>query len=157
MAHVSVPSPRPRALPVLAILSALAIALAGCQVASVATREWGTTTTNDAGGPHAVLVVDHTGNVADVQFFPEDADLFGGVTVAPGRPDAIDVTWTGGSCDASTDIEVTAKGGGMGVDVAITGDGNPCDAMGTPRAVRLTLNQPVPPANVIVTQGGAAP
>jgi len=29
--------------------------------------------------------------------------------------------------------------------------------MGTPRAVRLTLNQPVPPANVIVTQGAAGP
>jgi hypothetical protein len=140
------------------LLLLLATALLGaCQLASVATREWSTSTTNDAGGPHTVTVVDGTGNVAGVEFFPEDADLFGGVTVAPGRPDAIDVTWTGGSCDAATDIEITATGGGMGVAVAITGDGNPCDAMGTPRAVRLTLNQPVPPANVIVTQGGVAP
>jgi hypothetical protein len=149
------PSPtRLLGIPLLLVAASL---LGACALTTVATREWGVTTTNDAGGEHAVRVIDHTGNVTDVQFFPDDADLFGGVTVAPGNPSAIDVTWTGGSCDAATDIEVTAKGGGMGVAVTITGDGNPCDAMGTPRAVRLTLNQPVPPANVIVTQGAAGP
>jgi hypothetical protein len=150
---MSSPSRRTRRLLGLPLLL-LAVALVGaCQLTSIATTEWSTTASNDAGGPHTVSVVDHTGNVDEVQFFPEDADLFGGVTVAPGNPNAIDVTWTGGSCDAATDIEITATGGGMGVAVTVTGDGNPCDAMGTPRAIRLTLGQPVPPANVIVRQG----
>ena len=146
---------RTRALAGIPLLLLAAALIGACQLTTIATTEWSTTATNDAGGPHTVTVVDHTGNVDEVQFFPEDADLFGGVTVAPGRPNAIDVTWTGGSCDAATDIEITATGGGMGVAVTVTGDGNPCDAMGTPRAIRLVLGQPVPPANVIVTQGSA--
>ena len=149
------PSPAhgtPRLLGIPFLLGLVAL-VGGCSLTSIATVEWSTTATNDAGGPHTVTVVDRTGNVEEVEFFPPDADLFGGVTVAPGRPDAIDVTWTGGSCDAETDIEITARGGGMGVAVTVTGDGNPCDAMGTPRVVRLTLAAPVPPANVIVTQG----
>ena len=153
---MSSPSSRGHRLLGIPLLLLAAALVGACQFTSIATTEWSTTATNDAGGPHTVTVVDRTGNVDEVQFFPEDADLFGdSVTVAPGQPNALDVVWTGGSCDATTDIEITAAGGGMGVAVTVTGDGNPCDAMGTPRAIRLTLGQPVPPANVIVTQGGA--
>jgi hypothetical protein len=135
-----------------ALLGAATLLLAGCQLVGIAAKSWSTTTTNDVGGPHVIRVTDHTGRVADLRFDPPDADLFGGVSVAPGVPNALDVTWTGGSCDAATEIEITARGAGLAVDVTVTGDGNPCDAMGIPRVVRLTLTQPLPPDAVVVSQ-----
>jgi hypothetical protein len=61
--------------------------------------------------------------------------------------------WNEGACDVDTTIQISGRGAGLDVAVQVT-SGAGCDAFGTPRAIRLTLVQPVAPAVVTVTQEG---
>jgi hypothetical protein len=134
-------------------MALLALLLGACQLtAQVGVRSWGAGTLNQAGDPHAILVTDRSGKVLDVTFEPEDADLTDAVTAPAGRSNTLDVTWTGGTCDASTTVDIAARGAGLAITVAITSSGEACDAMGVPVTIRLSLSQPIPPAAVTVAQ-----
>ena len=140
-----------RALVGVMLLASLS--LGACDlVASVGTRTWGMTTTNQAGTDSTTSVTDTSGKVLDVEFDPADADLFNPVTAPAGKPRTLDVAWTGGACDMMTDVRITGAGTGLAVAVAITSNGQACDAMGLPRVIRLTLSEPILPAAVTVTQ-----
>ena len=135
------------------LLTAFALTLGACDlVREVGVRSWGQATVNQAGTEHTITVNDRSGRVVDVEFGPADAELFEPVTAAPGKPNALDVAWTGGSCDASTKIDIEAFGAALEVAVAIEDNGMPCDAMGLPQVVRLTFAEPLDPAMVKVTQ-----
>ncbi len=138
---------------VLAILILPAALLVGCDVVrQVGARSWSMAESNQAGTEHAITVTDRSGRVVDVAFAPPDANLFQPVTVAPNRPNALDVAWTGGACDATTTVDIDSLGAALEVAVAIEDNGMPCDAMGLPRVVRLTFAGPVDPGLVKVTQ-----
>jgi hypothetical protein len=137
----------------VAALVALALALGACSVvAEVGSRTWGVSMTNQAGESTSVKVTDASGRVTDIELDPEDADLFGGVAVAAGHPGTLDVPWTGGGCDVTTSIDISGRGAGLAVKVGITTGDQPCDGMGVPHVVRLTLAQPVAPGLVTVSQ-----
>ena len=69
------------------------------------------------------------------------------------EPNAIDVPWTGGSCDKQVDIGIASTGAGLVVDVKVTPDDTRvCDAMGVLHTLRLELNEPIAPAQVTVRQ-----
>ena len=136
----------------LAVL-ALTVALSACGFAAeVGTRSWNLTTTNQDGTEHTITVTDQSGRVGDVDFTPPDADLRESVSVSPSTPNALDVAWTGGACDAATTLDIVAVGAGLEVGVAIEDNGMPCDAMGLPQVVRLTFAEPIAPAMVRITQ-----
>lgn len=138
---------------VVALVAVLALALGACDlVREVGARSWGQSVSNQAGTTHTITVTDRSGRVADVEFSPPDANLFEPVTAVPGRANALDVAWTGGACDATTTLDVTASGPGLAVKVAIEDNGQACDAFGLPQVVRLTFAEPVPPGAVTVTQ-----
>jgi hypothetical protein len=129
------------------------VVLGACSVVpEFGPRSWRLATSNQAGVEQSVQVTDTSGLVRDVAFDPADANLFGGVTAPAGRPNRLDVPWTAGPCDAATTITIARSGPGLAVTVAITPGPGPCDAFGIPRAIRLTLADPVLPAAVSVTQ-----
>ncbi len=145
-------APAARSLLLLAMVLA-SVPLAACDlVTSVGTRTWGMATTNQAGTESTSSVTDKSGKVLDVAFDPADADLFNPVTAPAGMPTTLDVAWTGGACDKTTDITITGAGTGLAVAVKITPNGQACDAMGLPRVIRLTLTEPMLPAAVTVSQ-----
>ena len=109
-------------------------------------------TTNQAGTDSITKVTDKSGKVLDVAFDPADADLFSPVSAPAGKPGDLDVAWTGGACDKTTEITITSAGAGLAVAIAITPNGQPCDAMSLPRVVRLSLAQPIAPGAVTVSQ-----
>lgn len=134
------------------MLGLLSILLAACGIVpGIGTRTWGLATTNQAGVDQTIKVTDTSGLVQEVEFDPAEADLFSAVTAPPGRPNTLDVTWTEGACDTATDITIAGRGQGLDIRVSITG-GEGCDAFGTPRAIRLRLVQPIPPAAVTITE-----
>lgn len=137
---------------VLGLLLASTLLSACGLVASVGPRSWGQAASNQAGDQSTTNVTDRSGKVQDVAFDPADADLFTPVSAPAGKPRTLDVAWTGGACDMTTDITITGSGPGLAVAVAITPNGKPCDAMGLPRVIRLTLSEPIPPAAVTVSQ-----
>ena len=144
-------SRQPRRLLLALVLAA--VALAACDLAAVVgPRSWSLATTTSTGAAHAINVSDRSGKVTNVVFDPADADLFTPVTVPASQPNALDVTWTGGDCDLTTDVAIASAGAGLALTVRITPNGQACDAMGVPRVIRLTLAQPIPPAAVTVTQ-----
>jgi hypothetical protein len=144
---------RARLATVAALFAVLALTLGACDVVrEVGSRSWSEGTTNQAGTTHSITVTDRSGRVVDVEFSPADANLFEPVTAVPGSPNALDVAWTGGACDATTVLDIAAAGTGLAVKVAIEDNGQACDALGLPQVVRLTFAEPVPPGAVTVTQ-----
>ena len=145
---------RPARVPLLlAVLAVATLALGACDlVREVGARTWSTGFTNQAGTEHTISVTDHSGLVADVEFEPADANLFEPVTAVAGQPNTLDVAWTGGACDETTDVQITKAAAGLSVAVAIEDNGQPCDAFGLPQVVRLTFAEPIAPAAVTVTQ-----
>ena len=87
-----------------------------------------------------------------MEFDPADADLFDPVPAPAGRPDVLDVAWTGGACDQATEVLIGrgARARGGRDDHAQ----RPAErhVMGLPRVVRLTLAAPIVPEAVTVTQ-----
>jgi hypothetical protein len=141
------------ALARIALFAALAVALGACDlVREVGARSWTLASTNQAGTEHTIAVTDRSGLVADVAFAPPDANLFEPVTAVPGDPASLVVAWTGGACDETTAVEVTKAGPNLAVAVAIEDNGQPCDSLGLPQAVRLIFAEPLDPAMVKVTQ-----
>jgi hypothetical protein len=129
------------------------LSLSACDlVASVGPRSWSQATSNQAGDQATTNVTDRSGKVLEVTFDPADADLSNPVTAPAGKPRTLDVAWTGGACDLTTDITITGAGAGLAVAVAITPNGKSCDAMGLPRVIRLSLSQPILPAAVTVSR-----
>ena len=137
----------------LLVLLLASVSLSACDlVASVGIRTWGMATTNQAGTDSTTNVTDRSGKVLEVAFDPADADLFNPVTAPAGKPRTLDVAWTGGACDMTTDITITGAGAGLAIAVKITPNGQACDAFGLPRVIRLTLSEPILPAAVTVAQ-----
>ncbi len=148
-----VPARAPRRLLAAVGFGFIVLALAGCDLAAVTgPRTWSLGGTNLAGTEETIRVTDRSGKVTNVEFDPAGLDPVSPVTVPAGEPDMLDVTWTGGTCDMTTDITITGTGVGLAVAVAITSNGRVCDSIGIARVIRLTLAQPVPPAAVTVTQ-----
>jgi hypothetical protein len=141
----------PRVLLVALLLAPLSLAACGL-VGTAGSRTWGMTATNQAGTDSTTNVTDKSGGVVDVQFDPADADLLKPVSVPAGKPGALDVAWTGGACDMTTDITITPAGTGLAVAVKVTPNGQGCDLIGLPRVIRLTLAQQIAPGAVSVTQ-----
>jgi hypothetical protein len=138
----------------LALVAALAASLGACGIASQVSgpRTWSLAALNQAGTEHTITVTDRSGRVVDVEFGPANANPSEPVTVAPGKPNALDVAWTGGACDKTTTLDVAPGGPGLNVAVAIEGNGMECDAMGLPGVVRLTFAEPVAPGAVRLAQ-----
>ena len=114
---------------------------------------WTASASKVDGREQVVSVPDRSGRIQDVEFDPVDAVAGGGVTIVPGQANTLDVPWTGGSCDKLTAIDIVAAGAGLGVTVTITPDETlVCDAMGVIRTLRIRLDQPIPPALVVVRQ-----
>ncbi len=112
--------------PVALLLVALLVGACGL-IPTIGERAWTMSSTNQAGLEQAVEVVDASGIVKGVVFDPVDADLFGGVTVPAGEPDALDVTWITGACDTATTITITDRRPGLAIAVAITTGQAACD------------------------------
>lgn len=148
-----VPGHAPRRLIAAVGIGTLALALAGCDLAAVTgPRTWTLGATNQAGTEETTRVTDRSGKVTNVEFDPAELDPVSPVTVPAGKPDMLDLTWTGGACDKTTEVTITGAGPGLAVAVKITPNGQTCDSIGLTRVIRLTLAQPVPPAAVTVTQ-----
>ena len=102
------------------------------------------------GRESVVSVTDRSGRVQDVEFDPLDADAGGGVAIVPGQPNKLDIPWTGGVVRRVDDIEIAGP-----APVSRSRSRSPrttgtCDAMGVGKAIRLKLDQPIPPAMVAV-------
>ncbi len=142
--------------PFTLLLLAMALAsvsLSACDlVASVGPRSWGQSTSNQAGDQTTTNVTDRSGKVLDVAFDPADADLLNPVTAPAGKPRTLDVAWTGGACDLTTEVTITGAGAGLAVSVTLTPNRKPCRAVGLPRVIRLSLSEPILPAAVTVSQ-----
>ena len=136
-------------------LAALTVSVAACGITGSVTgpRSWSQAAIGTGGLNAVVNVSDASGRVRDVEFDPADAVAGGGVKAVPGKPNALDVPWTAGACDTTTDIAIAGAGTGLSVTVAIQRDeSKPCDAMALLRTIRLTLDQPIEPGLVVVRQ-----
>jgi hypothetical protein len=144
-----------RRLPTPLAIATVALLAAACTITGSVTgpRAWSQAAVGNDGSNAVVNVSDASGRVRDVQFDPADAVAGGGVAAVPGKPDAVDVPWTAGACDRSTDIAIAGAGTGLAVTVRIQrDDSKPCDAIGVLRTLRLTLDQPIAPGLVVVRQ-----
>ncbi len=142
----------PRRLLLAALLLAM-LSLAACGlVPSVGGRGWSMTAASQAGTDSTTNVTDASGKVLSVESDPAGADLFSPVSVPANRPNTLDVAWTAGACDKTTDIAIASRAVGLAVTVQITSNGQPCDAMGLPRAIRLSLSGPIAPGAVTVSR-----
>ena len=134
-------------------LAAIAVPLAACGVTAVqGDRSWGAGLSDTEGHSSVINVTDHSGKVQDVDFEAAVARAGPGAAPVPGEPSQIDVSWVGGKCDASTTVDIAPAGPGLTVKVSIQPDGQPCDAIGVAKAIRLKLAQPIPPGLVAVHQ-----
>jgi hypothetical protein len=142
-----------RRIALIAALGTLAVATAGCGLTAVTgPRTWAMGSTTSTGQEHTITVTDTSGRVTDVEEPPDAGFPAAPVVVPAGLPDRLDVSWTGGDCDKTTDVAIAPRGNGLAIRVTITPNGQVCDAMGVTRVIRLTMAQPIPPAAVTVTQ-----
>ena len=134
-------------------LAAISVLLAACgMTAFQGDRSWGAGLSDTEGHSSVINVTDHSGKVMDVDFEAAVARPGPGVAPVPGEPSQVDVSWVGGTCDSSTTVDIAAAGPGLAVRVSIQPDGQPCDAIGVAKAIRLKLAQPIPPGLVAVHQ-----
>ena len=134
-------------------LVAVAMLLAACGLTAVqGPRSWSVAASDSDGHQSTINVSDRSGKVLDIEFDPLEAKPGVGVAAVPGQPNALDVSWVGGQCDASTTIDIVGVGAGLGITVNVEPDARPCDAIGVSNAIRLNLAQPIPPALVKISQ-----
>jgi hypothetical protein len=136
-------------------LAAVTVSSAACGITGSVTgpRAWSQASVGTDGSNAVVNVSDASGRVRDVEFDPADAVAGGGVRAAPGKPNALDVPWTAGACDRTTDITIASLGAALEIAVTIQrDDAKPCEAIGILRTIRLTLDQPIDPGLVAVHQ-----
>ncbi len=145
----------PARLVLVASIAILASASSACAITGSVTggRAWSHAAVADDGSNAIVNVSDRSGRVRDVAFDPADPVAGGGVAAVPGKPNELDVPWTAGACDVTTDIDIGAAGAGLAVTVTIERDeSKPCDAIALLRRLRLELDQPLAPGLVVVRQ-----
>jgi len=134
-------------------MAGVALLVAACGLTAVqGPRSWNVATSDTDGHSSSIDVSDRSGKVTDVEFDPLGANPGVGVAAVPGQPNAVDVSWVGGQCDASTTIDIVGVGAGLGITVKVEPDARPCDAIGVTNAIRLKLAQPIPPAMVTLHQ-----
>jgi hypothetical protein len=141
------PSLRPFARIASVALTAVLVAACATSVTS-SPREWTTTFERTDGSTHAIRVTDGTGKVDEVEVDPAGVAIPETVVLAPGSDRTLLVPWTGGSCDATTAIDVTADGDAIDVGIAVTTGAEVCDAMAIGHVVALTFSDPVSPDQV---------
>ena len=136
------------------MLVAVALLVQGCAITGSVTgaRGWTVGTTDSSGNTATTEINDTSGLVRDVQLDPPDARPGPVVAVAPGQPNAVDVTWAAGVCDDRTTIDIAAAGAGLVVTVRRHQPDRPCDAMAMQRVIRLALRQPIAPGLIAVHQ-----
>jgi hypothetical protein len=148
------PASARRFLAAFALVAVIASS-AACGITSRVTsaRAWSQAAVRTDGSNVVVNVSDASGRVRDVEFDPADAIPGGGVKAAPGKPNAVDVPWTAGACDATTDIAVASMGAALEITVTIQrDDSKPCEEIAILRTIRLSLDQPIAPGLVAVHQ-----
>jgi hypothetical protein len=134
----------------------LALALAALLVAACATtverspREWTTTVERVDGSVHTIRVTDGTGRVDEVVVDPAGVPIPETVVAAPGSERTLLVPWTGGSCDATTAVDITTAGDGVDIAIAVMPGAEVCDAMAVGHVVAITFSEPVSPDDVTV-------
>jgi hypothetical protein len=133
-------------------LGMVAVLLSACAVATVerGPREWTTSIERTDGSVHAIRVTDGTGKIDEIVIDPAGVPIPETVVQAPGSDRTILVPWVGGSCDATTAIDITADGDAVDVGIAITTGAEACDAMAIGHVVAITFNLPVTPDQVTV-------
>jgi hypothetical protein len=141
------PSLRPLARIASVALTAVLVAACATTVTS-SPREWTTTFERTDGSTHAIRVTDGAGRLDEVVVDPAGVSIPETVVLAPGSERTLLVPWTGGSCDATTAIDVTAEGDAIDVGIAVTTGAEVCDAMAVGHVVALTFNGPISPDQV---------
>jgi hypothetical protein len=137
----------------LVSLAGATLLVAACGLTAVqGPRSWNVATSDSAGHASTINISDQSGKVTDIEFDPADAKPGVGVAPVAGQPNALDVSWVGGQCDASTTIDIVGAGAGLGITVKVVPQARTCDAIGVSNAIRLKLAQPIPPAMVTVRQ-----
>ncbi len=134
-----------------AVVLASAVAACATSVAS-SPREWTTTVERTDGSVHAIRVTDVTGRIEDVAVDPAGVPIPETVVAAPGSDRTLLVPWTGGSCDATTAIDITASGDATDVAIAVTPGSEVCDLMAVGHVVAITFSEPVSPEDVTVSR-----
>ncbi|HEX3265453.1 MAG TPA: hypothetical protein VHR16_07270 [Candidatus Limnocylindrales bacterium] len=99
-------------------------------------------------GALPVLVTDHAGAVVSIDAAPVGLRPIAddGFMPVPGAPNALVIHWTGGDCDSKVDIDVQGSGGDLNFSLATTVRPVPCDAVGVPRSILVTLAAPLDPS-----------
>jgi hypothetical protein len=143
------PSLRPLARIASVALAAVLVAACATTVTS-SPREWTTTFERTDGTVHAITVTDTTGQVEEVVVDPAGVPIPETVVQAPDSDRTILVPWTGGSCDATTAIDITADGDAIDVGIAVTTGAEVCDAMAVGHVVAITFSELVSPDQVTV-------
>jgi hypothetical protein len=134
------------------LLALAAILVAGCGGTRVSgPRTWKMSAGLASGRTWDVLVTDTSGRIDNAEVDPAGVAVPGGVTNEGGKRNVVIVPWVGGSCDATTQITVTANGGGLAVAIRTAVAGQACDAVGVLHAVRLSSSAPLAAATIAVT------
>jgi hypothetical protein len=126
--------------------------LAGC---SLGTRTFGLSFPAEGGIRELpVVLTDYTGLVADVNLpnlgVPHPGPHGGhadGMNAVPGQPNALEVDWVGGMCDASVDI-VVRGGDKLAVTLATQTRPGGCLLAGIGRRLVITFTRPMLPGDV---------
>jgi hypothetical protein len=131
-------------------LGMVAVLLSACAVATVerSPREWTTSVEGVDGRTHVIRVRDTSGRVDDATVDPTGVPVPEGVVLAPGTDRTLLVPWVGGSCDATTAIDVAPGGGGVVITITPTSGAEVCDAMAVGHVVALTFGEPIGPGDV---------
>jgi hypothetical protein len=140
-----------RTIPIVLVLGIAAFAVSACRSTSGgASRDWNLTAALPDGTSYPVIVRDTSGRITGVEIDPAGAG--DGFTNPAGQPNVVVVPWTGGACDARTEITIgtVEAGPGLALDIRTIVAPRDCDAIGIEHLVRLTASGPVPADRVLV-------
>jgi len=125
-----------------------AAVLAACS-AVLPGRQWTLQAMRPDTTVYPVVVRDTTGRIVDVKVDPPGLNLVP-FTNPGGQPNAVVVPWTGGACDARTEIDIAATATGLSLSVATRTEGRACILIGIEHRLVVTASEPIDPMTVIV-------
>lgn len=142
----------PRRPILLVLLAVVALSAAGCETTRsvLGPRTWTMTAETTSGRTTSIQVADTSGRIENAEIDPPNLPAMGDIANPPGQPNVVVVSWTGGACDALTDITITSAGNGLAIEIRITRAPGDCDAIGIGHALRLTGSAPLPAGAVTV-------
>ncbi len=141
------------------VVAALAVAILACLVLGgcgriLGPREWTMQAARTDGSSYAIRVRDASGRIDNAEIDPvEPVPELDAPMNPPGEPNVVLVPWTGGECDAQTEILIEGNGSGIVILVSATSDASTCTDVGVPHMLRLHGSGPLPAGAVQVRQG----